>query len=200
MPIIGSLAAGSARGLGGLRTFGASAVDDGAMFPLSLITVGGAGASFIEFTNIPTTYAHLQLRAISRSASSFHHSYIRVGNGSVDTGSNYSSHILVGSGASAASENYTSATATYLESMPAQNGASIFSAMTIDFLDYANTNKHKTIRTMSGGDTNGSGYLFFLSGRWGSTSAINTIRFINNNSTNIQEHSTFALYGIKGAA
>ena len=60
------VAAVNAVGIGSYSTASASftpvAHDAGAMFPLQVITVGAAGASSISFTNIPATYAHLQVR------------------------------------------------------------------------------------------------------------------------------------------
>jgi hypothetical protein len=77
--------------------------------------------------------------------------------------------------------------------------ASIFGVGVIDILDYANTNKYKTTRTLSCFDTNNvdRGLTMLLSGNWRSTSAVTTVRlFAGNNS--MAQYSSFALYGIKG--
>lgn len=71
------------------------------------------------------------------------------------------------------------------------------SAVVVDILDYANTNKNKTIRVLAGVDNNGSGEVALNSGLWPSTSALNTIKILTT-SGNLNQYSSFALYGIKG--
>ena len=76
---------------------------------------------------------------------------------------------------------------------------STFGAVVIDILDYANTNKYKTIRSLSGTDYNNtSGAVGLFSGSWRNTNAITTIK-ITASSANLAQYSQFALYGIKGA-
>jgi hypothetical protein len=69
--------------------------------------------------------------------------------------------------------------------------------MICDVLDYANTNKFKTLRSLTGNDRNGSGSIWLDSGLWRSTSAITSIKFTTG--TAFAQYSQFALYGIKGA-
>ena len=76
------------------------------------------------------------------------------------------------------------------------NAANIFGTGIIDILDYADTSKYKTVRTLFGYDANGSGYIAFSSNLWQSTSAITSITMTPVNG--IAEYSSFALYGIKG--
>jgi hypothetical protein len=66
----------------------------------------------------------------------------------------------------------------------------------MDILDYANTNKFKTTRTLTGSDLNGSGVVSLDSGSWRSTSAITSITFTARANL-INTYSSFALYGIK---
>jgi predicted patatin/cPLA2 family phospholipase len=76
--------------------------------------------------------------------------------------------------------------------------ASTFGAGVIDILDYADTNKFKTTRTLNGVSSNASSaidYIFLVSGLWRSTSAITSITLTGNN---FAQYSHFALYGIKG--
>jgi hypothetical protein len=65
----------------------------------------------------------------------------------------------------------------------------------MDILDYANTNKFKTTRTLEGYDANGSGNVSLTSGLWQSTSAINSITITAVGTFN--QYSQFALYGVK---
>ncbi|NCU72421.1 MAG: hypothetical protein EBY66_05360 [Candidatus Fonsibacter lacus] len=109
---------------------------------IATVTVGSGGSSYIEFTSIPATYSHLQIRIIS---------------------------------------------------------ASVFGTTVVDILDYANTNKYKTFRSLMGIDNNGSGSIRLRSGLWMSTSAITAIKMTPSTSGSFQQYSSFALYGIASA-
>jgi hypothetical protein len=162
--------------------------------------VGAGGQSTISFTSIPSTYKHLQIRAISRdtSASTLVNAYMVFNS---DTGGNYMLHQLFGDGSSAAaSASGTSAVpsaVTSFISTGASSTAGMFGAGIVDILDYADTNKNKTSRILTGTDQNGSGYILFRSNLWRSTAAINRID-INTLGTAFAQYSHFALYGIKG--
>jgi hypothetical protein len=175
-----------------------TAADTGAMFPLQVITVGSAGASSITFSNIPNTYTHLQLRFLTIPATA-NSTVMRVGNGSIDTNSNYAKHSLNGNGTNATGQGF--ATQSYFNLMGYRVSASTIypSVGTVDILDYANSSKNKTFRVLSGFDANGSGEIQLNSGLWASTSAINTIRIFNEGGGNLSQYSAVALYGIKGA-
>jgi hypothetical protein len=71
----------------------------------------------------------------------------------------------------------------------------MFGALVIDILDYTNTNKNTTIRSLGGYDANGSGYLQLESMLWNNTAAINQIVL---GTGGWAQYSSFALYGIKG--
>ena len=173
--------------------------DTGAMFPLQVITVGAAGASSVTFTNIPNTYSHLQIRIIakdSRAVGNLSNLYMTFNS---DTGANYSSHQLYGDGSSAGAVAATSQSSIYFGNCAsATTIANMFGATITDVLDYANTNKNKTIRTLTGGDNNGSGVVALNSGLWRSTSAISSIT-ITPLVANFAQYSQFALYGIRSA-
>lgn len=64
----------------------------------------------------------------------------------------------------------------------------------IHFLDYSQTDKHKTVLARNNGSATGVG---MLANRWASTSAITTIQLYPN-SGSFTAGSTFALYGIAG--
>ena len=160
---------------------------------ISTTTVGVGGVASVTFSSIPSTYSHLQIRALVRDSTT--------GSAKVtfnsDGASNYSAHALYGDGASALATNQLT---TYI---PIQrNGyvaiaTSTFSGIVLDILDYANTNKNKTTRSLAGWDANGSGFINFESGSWrNSASAISSIT-LTSNGTAFQQYSSFALYGIK---
>ena len=77
--------------------------------------------------------------------------------------------------------------------------ANNFGAYIVDILDYASTSKNTTTRALAGYDNNGNGSLYVKSGLWLDTSAITSIT-VTPNAGNWVEHSTLALYGIKGGA
>lgn len=164
---------------------------------ISTVTVGAGGTSTVSFTSIPSTYQHLQIRAIARgNIGAAGDRYIEM-NLNSDTASNYSYHELYGTG--------TAVTATGGVSQPSiysahydSNGdtANAYGALVIDILDYKDTNKYKTIRSLSGWDANGSGRIYFNSGNWRSTSAITRIDLAG--SADFAQYSQFELYGVKG--
>ena len=184
--------------LGILDSGGAAAGAGGSYESIATVTVGSGGSATIDFTSIPSTYTHLQVRCIARgtSANNQINMPFRLNN---DTASNYRTHILYSDGSAAASFDFGSISGVYLNYMPAANlASSIFGVAVIDILDYTNTNKTKVFRYLQGMDANGSGNANFYSGLWNSTAAINRITFTIA-SGNFAQYSHFALYGIKGA-
>jgi hypothetical protein len=170
---------------------------------IATYTIGSGGSAGITFTSIPSTYTHLQIRAIvrsSRSSSATDNLAIQVGNGgSVDTGANYSEHLLRGSGTAViADPNPNASNLNYAVSPASGATASSFSVHVIDLLEYKNTNIYKTVRWLGGYDTNGGGFIYLASGNWRNTAAITDIK-VYFPSWNLVEYSSIALYGIKGA-
>ena len=174
---------------------------------IATVTVGSGGASSIEFTSIPTsTYQHLQLRSIfstNRATYGQDDVNMQVGNGSVDTGSNYAWHHLTGDGAAASATAGTSATNILIGATSgASGGVSMFGAMVLDILDYASTSKYKTVRALRGIDTNGAvagfaGFVGLSSGVWMSTSSVTAIKLLPRFGSNFAQHTTTALYGVR---
>ena len=162
---------------------------------IATVTVGSGGASTIDFTSIPSTFQHLQIRAMARNTTGTADALYQF-NG--DTGSNYAWHLLVGNGSSAqayagtSTTNFRGAGYTVYVASSTINGVGV-----TDILDYKDTNKFKTTRTLLGSDTNGGGELQFWSGLWRSTSAITSIK-ITPSTGSFAQYSHFALYGIKG--
>lgn len=163
----------------------------GAYESIATVTVGSGGVADIEFTSIPSTYKHLQVRFLARSSGSpdTKAQY----NGDTTT-SNYRSHLLYGDGSTVTSA--TIANTGYVGYIA--TAASTFGASVVDVLDYADTNKYKTVRSLSGYDANGSGYAILYSHLWLSTAAISSLK-IYPDSGNFTQYSSFALYGVKGS-
>jgi hypothetical protein len=167
---------------------------------IATVTVGAGGASTVSFTSIPSTYKHLQVRAILRSTYAGSTDFMSMKFNSDGTAANYTVHKLQGNGASASAS--ASVGDFYLPmDYPANTATSgVFGTFVIDILDYANTTKNKTSRILAGYDANGSGSVYLDSSLWLSTSAINSITFQDYTvyGGNYAQYSSFALYGIKG--
>ena len=169
---------------------------------ISTVTVGSGGSSSITFSSIPSTYTHLQIRAIMRDQRTTYGNSGQSFRFNSDTGSNYSWHNLQGDGSSATARSGANQDQMY-GNTAAGGGAPTndFGAMVVDILDYANTNKYKTVRMLSGVDINGTvagygGIVELMSGSWRNTAAITSVTVLPSN-PNFVEYSSFALYGIK---
>jgi hypothetical protein len=167
------------------------------MYPIASTIVGAGGVGSITFSSIPQTFTHLQLRVFNRCTSTSADQSASL-NFNGDAGSNYSVHRLHGYGGSVSSDAGTSTNLIYTGAYPASvETANVFGIGIIDILDYANTNKNKTVRSISGYDANGSGEVQFSSGAWYNTSAITSILLTTGN--NFAQYSTVQLYGITTA-
>ena len=163
---------------------------------IATTTVGAGGSSTITFSSIPSTYTHLQIRALSKSTTAGTANASFTAQFNSDTGSNYTRHALTGDGATVSASGAASQTSIRAGGNAEANSTNIFAVSVIDILDYANTNKYKTLRTLFGSDLNGSGEINFRSGAWMNTNAITSV-LLTPSSGNFAQYSSFALYGIK---
>ena len=147
----------------------------------------------VTFTSIPSTYTHLQIRMTTKDNTGLASQSIRINS---DSGANYAWHRTVGTGSgTAASTGLSSQNQAIIGISDAQFGNTI-----MDILDYKNTNKYKTIKSLSGFDNNGSGWIGQWSGLWINTAAITDIQIMTGLLSQAwTQYSTFALYGIKVA-
>lgn len=176
---------------------------------------GGSAYDLLETTTLTSTssgvtfsglgsysdYANLQIRIVGRASSS---NDLRTTFNS-DTNSNYASHNLRGIPASGSSAplagSYVDAAniATFSAMMPANDGPSnAFSSVIMDILDFQNTSKFKTVRTITGAVFDDYPGVGLFSGLWRNTDAITSIE-LKQYSTAFLAGSRFSLYGIKGA-
>jgi hypothetical protein len=181
-------------GLGFWAAAGAGGVAGGEAYEQISTTVLGSTSSTITFSSIPSTYKHLQLRIVSRNNSG------NIGRQLVmqfnsDTGFNYTSHAINGTPSFINATNRLSD--NYIYFIGASNGATAnnFSANIVDILDYANTSKNTTTRTLGGLHEDG---IRLQSGAWYSTSAITSITLSNPSTESYMTGSRFTLYGIRG--
>lgn len=166
---------------------------------IATTTVGAGGVSDITFSSISATYTHLQIRFLARTARANQEDNIQLRFNS-DTGGNYAAHVLYGDGASAGAFSDGTSISFNTRSVVAAASATsgVFGVGVIDILDYANTSKYKTVRSLNGYDNNGTGQVRLSSGLWMNTAAITSVTILSANGANLSQYTQIALYGIKG--
>jgi hypothetical protein len=148
--------------------------------------------SSISFTSIPSTYRHLQVRAIVKLGTA---NNLRFKFNSDAGTTTYAYHYLYGDGATVtagAGPGTGSFGPGYIGYISSN---AQFAALTMDILDYKDTNKNTTVRSLMGVDANGSGNIIFSSSVWLNTAAVSSIEIYAG--FNFAQYSQFALYGIK---
>lgn len=168
-------------------------------------TAGAGGAANLTFANIPQTFTHLQMRCFAKSTRSdilIEGNYINV-QFNDDTSANYVVHRLRGNGSTVESTASTSNVYSEFGLIPGSfsSETNMFGSAVVDILDYTNTNKNKTVRSINGFDRNGSGSVALYSSLWLSTAAITKIvvRFDAYGNA-LAQNSRFDLYGITTSA
>jgi hypothetical protein len=174
---------------------------------IATVSVGSGGASTVEFTSIPSTYTHLQLRFIARTNRSTYNVdelYIYCNNDT--SASNYAGHNVQPNNNNFPGTVNTGGAANFATPyyVGANNGNAPFGGWVIDYLDYTNTSKYKTIRGLGGADSNGdvAGFCtvpMFNSSLWKNTNAITSIKINIGFGSSLNQYSHFALYGIRSA-
>jgi hypothetical protein len=169
------------------------AVAGGSYESIATTTLTGTQAT-ITFTSggAWNAYKHLQVRFIARTnRSSANSDVIAIKpNGSVSS----DGHYLYGNGSSLSGGQ---ATGFVGWGTGASAGSDTFAVGVIDILDFADTNKNKTIRSLAGYDNNGSGELALFSVLQTSTTALTSFDVYSINGASFIAGTSFALYGIK---
>jgi hypothetical protein len=142
----------------------------------------------VTFSSISSAYTDLVL-VFSGTMTASARIDLRVGNTTLDTGSNYSNTEILGTGSSATSYRYANGTTMQGPFDAFGTGTGQVDA-TFHFQNYSNTTTYKTVLGRSNSASNGTGAFV---GLWRSTSAINTISIIP---TSNFATGTFSLYGI----
>jgi hypothetical protein len=165
---------------------------------IETISIPSGGSSSVTFSTIPSTYKHLQIRALFQCSTSGEQLMLRFNGDS--SSANYTLHQLGGDGSSTFATGFSTGTITGARTAvrtQATSGSS-FGAGIVDILDYTNTNKYKTVRSLGGADNNGSGEILFRSALWLNTSSITSINCVVSNGGTMSQYTQLALYGIKG--
>lgn len=186
MPILGIIASSQQSGF----------ISTSSYESIATTTVGSGGASTITFSSIPSTYKHLQLRGIGRSTDG------NAGGNSVSVSLNsnttYRSHYLYGEGSGTPASG-TDTIRNYIARVPSPSEpANVFGAFVCDILDYTDTNKFKTGRSLFGFDASGSGSMYFSSFLYQQTTAVSSLTITIYGGFTFAQYSQIALYGIKG--
>jgi len=158
--------------------------------PIATQTLGSN--TTVTFSSIPQTYTDLIL-VINGLSNVNEGAEYQVGNGSVDTGTNYSRTRIMGDKTTASTFRATGQDRFLCDGF--STSFSYASMQIVHFMGYSNTSTYKTV-LFRGNST--KTYLLAQVGLWRSTSAINTIK-VSGYSGNLGSGTTVTLYGIKAA-
>jgi hypothetical protein len=175
--------------------------------PIQSFTTSAA-TSTITFSSIPSTYTDLEIVAVAKGANTASGDYLkmRVGNGSVDSATNYSYQELAAAGWTGTMAYGNEATKNFMYvhgygNMLHGNNAAPLEARAILF-DYSNTSTNKRILMKAAGGRDGGSQdpvIEYMAHSWRSTAAINTIQLYSD-TNNWLAGATFTLYGIKAGS
>lgn len=148
------------------------------MYPIASQVMANSSNSIVDFTSIPQTFNHLQIRWTVRIAQSSP-SYYGVYFNNDTTAGNYIQQGVSGDGASVGSSYITNNQAAIAQCvMPnTTHMANNFGTIICDIFDYSSTTKNKAVKWMWGFDSNGSGATGLSANTWLSTAAINRMTF-----------------------
>jgi hypothetical protein len=163
--------------------------------PIQTTTLGSAQASY-TFSSISGLYTDLVLVVNELNATATNTSFqFQVGNGSVDTGANYSLTEIFGNGTTASSDRASSDTAAYFNGPGIGTSTTTPNVYVMNFMNYSNTTTYKTFIGRGGSADKNTVATVNL---WRLTSAINTIKIFQS-TNNMAAGTTFTLYGIAAA-
>jgi hypothetical protein len=157
--------------------------------PIATQTLGSSAAT-VTFTGISSAYTDCILIVNATLTAGTQYLYIRVGNGSIDSGSNYSNTHIIGDGTSPATSRQSNQTELFLGYLDTTRSTHI-----VQLQNYSNTTTNKSLLCRSNNTSTWTGAWV---GLWRNTAAINQIQ-ANGLGANFAAGSTFTLYGIKAA-
>jgi hypothetical protein len=155
---------------------------------LANITLGSS-ASSVTFSSIPATYRDLVL-VVNGNVTSNAIAIVRFNS---DSGTNYPQVYMWGTSSAQSGTNATSGHA--ITSTNIASSGSGFSGL-VSVMDYATTDKHKTVLSRSGYGIPTTGLIVESSAtRWANTAAITSLAVVTN-ANQFTAGSRFDLYGI----
>ena len=163
------------------------------------VSVSDGTSASIVFSNIPQNYLHLQVRFMFRGTLADVNCDMYCWINGDTSQAKYSAHYLRSNGTAATAGGYAASTAPIAGTGTGSTAtASMYGAGIIDILDYANTSKNTTTRSLTGEERNGAGNVWFYSNLFMDTAAVTSLTLAPQ-SGNFAAYSSFALYGIRGA-
>lgn len=173
--------------------------------PIATHTLPSAASSY-TFTSIPSIYTDLYLTITAKGTGAGDYVKLRIGNGSVDTGTNYSytDYYVAGTSGSMGYGWEANKDFIYVQGFGGQMNVSNSAPLgaEVHIFDYSNTSTQKRIFTRGFGGRNGSSQepaSAMMVHSWRSTAAINTIQvFVAG--YQMAAGSIFSLYGIKAGS
>jgi hypothetical protein len=181
--------------IGGAKAYGWASFADSGSFQSISSAVGTGSSNLIEFTSIPSTFKHLQVRmnALSTSGSTMS---LRFNN---DSSSSYNFSWLQATG-----DNNVSAAGDGQQGQVPLRGCvtnGSFPAINIlEIANYTSTSIYKVFTCISGfnnGTGNGGYSMVVQTGAWASFNAISSIQLYTG-AGNWTTNTTAALYGVMG--
>lgn len=150
-----------------------------------------SNAASVEFTGISGNYTDLVVQGYIFGASGNIDPNFRMGNGSADTGTNYSETELYGTGSAAGSQRLSTNDEIRIGRALGIGATDPF-FVRLQVMSYANTNVYKTVLQESGRAAAG---VVRSVGLWRSTAAVTVV----NLSGTVNLTGVLSLYGIKAA-
>jgi hypothetical protein len=177
----------------------AGAGGGGGAFDLLETTTLATSASSVTFSGLDTLaagYKHLQIRAVTRANAPLSIKAAQL-NFNGDTASNYAFHYLRGNGSSVSVDsNPNRAFIRGWFSTGSTSPTNIYTAAVLDILDFNNSSKFTTTRSLEG-NAGGNNGIALWSGLWQSTAAITSIAITVDDAYDFIAGSRFSLIGVK---
>lgn len=167
------------------------------MHHIASYTFSAQSNSAFTFSNIPQTFAHLEIRTTTLLSNGSSGTILQFNGDNV--AANYAVHRFSGNGASVGTDQHTTGSIPGCwgygaRSVLLETTNPGFAISTI--LNYTDTSKRKVVKSTYGVDKNGSGEVGIASGLWMNTSAITSITMNNYAGGDWFPGTRYDLYGI----
>ena len=180
--------------LAGNAPFVASAYD---LLETTTLSSSASSVTFSSLDTLAAGYAHLQIRSVTKgAANNFGNSRIGITFNGDTTG--YSRHTLQGDGSSVVSQAAANSNRVDVSDATAESNASyagVFGASIVDILDFSNTSKNTTVRSLSGSIMQNKA-VTLNSGAWLDLAAVTSINLEAGNGDFVAG-CRFSIYGVK---
>jgi hypothetical protein len=168
---------------------GVTATTNSAATYVPIATLTGNGSNALTFSSIPQTYTDLVIIA-SGTLNATTDLWFQVGNGTVDTGSDYSRVYMYGNGTTISAGNSTGTAIGWC----GYHSSTVPGISLINFMNYSNNGAYKIVLSSS----TFYGNTYYPVSLWRGTNPINIITLSTNGST-FPSSFTATLYGIQAA-